>query len=444
MWQMWPPREFQPSRRAVLATLGNVGIAGVLGQAWLARMLQAGPTTTAKRCILLWMSGGASQTDTFDPKPGHANGGPTKTIDTAVPGIVFSEHLPLLARQAGRLAVIRSMTSAEGDHQRGTQQMLTGYRPNGPLQYPVMGSVVSKYLGNSEQDLPSFVSLSGPRFGQVGPGFLGPKYAPLTVSGFSDDPNARANLTIDGLLPPPGVSSESVSARAELSRVLQAEFRQKYAGTAVESFQENSQRATRMILTEAQRAFHLEDEPPALREAYGRGRFGQSCLLARRLIERGVSFVEVAHTGVAPAGLGWDTHTDHFTQNAALCQTLDAGWSTLLQDLHERGLLQDTLVVWMGEFGRTPQINPNQGRDHFPQAWATVLAGGGIAGGTVVGRTSDDGQMIVDRPVSVPEFMASLFHALGMDLQTEHLTPEGRPVALVENKAQPVQALFGG
>jgi hypothetical protein len=397
-----------------------------------------------RACILLWMNGGPSQTDTFDPKPEHDNGGPVKTIPTAVPGIQISEYLPGIAKEMRNLAIIRGLTSREGDHGRATQLMLTGYRPQSATDYPSLGSFVSKELGNKASELPNYISLSPVRASQAGgPGFLGPDFAPLIVSGNSSDTQARANLTVENLAPPAGVGAAAMHSRFQVLDLLQSEFGSRYESEASKVHRANVERAARMIESQARGAFKLDEEPPEVREAYGRNRFGQGCLLARRLMERGVSFVEVTLAQVPGARAAWDTHADNFNSVRALCEVLDPGWSTLIRELRERGLLDTTLVVWMGEFGRTPQINPNTGRDHFPGAWSTVLCGGGIRAGQVIGDTGRDGMAVVDRPVTVPEFYATLCAALGIDHAKKNYTPQGRPIALVDEAGKPIAELVG-
>jgi uncharacterized protein (DUF1501 family) len=198
-----------------------------------------------------------------------------------------------------------------------------------------------------------------------------------------------------------------------------------------------------MIESQAKNAFKLDEELAEVREAYGRNRFGQGCLLARRLVERGVPFVEVTLAQVPGAGAGWDTHAQNFTSVRALCEVLDPAWSTLVRELRERGLLDTTLVVWMGEYGRTPQLNPNTGRDHFPGAWSTVLGGAGIRAGQVIGDTGADGMTVTSRPVTVPEFYATVCGALGIDFTKDNYTPQGRPIALVDQGGKPVAELVG-
>jgi hypothetical protein len=430
------------SRREMLG-VSLASLYGVSYSGWLPRLASAAAEqakSRGKACILLWMQGGPSQTDTFDLKPGHANGGPFKEIATAASGVKISEHLPGLAREMKDVALIRSLTTTEGDHGLATQLMLTGYRAQqAAVRYPSLGSLLSKELGSEDADLPNFVCLSPMRM--VDAGFLGPNYAPLTVSGASDDPNARANLSIEDLAPR-GSTPESLKKKVTIQSFMAKEFGASVGGEALAAHRSSYSRAVRMVETQAKHAFQLEEEKAELRDAYGRNRFGQGCLLARRLVERGVAFVEVALTG-APGNLaGWDTHTNNFEQVKALSQVLDPAWSTLLQDLRERGLLENTLVLWMGEFGRTPKINPQGGRDHFPAAWSVALGGAGIRGGQAVGKTSAGGDEVVDRPVKIADLYATICASLGIDPTKENLSPEGRPIGLVDRGGEVVRELI--
>lgn len=425
--------------RMVLASAAGASLSG-----WMPQLAAQGAELKkqGRACILLWMGGGPSQLDTFDPKPGHKNGGPVKAIDTTVPGLQLSEYLPGLSKQAKDLVLFRGMTSKEGDHGRASQLMMTGYRPVEAVNYPGLGSLLAKELGQPDAELPGFVSISPFRLGGVGgPGFLGPRYAPLTVSGNSSDPNARADLTVENMLPPSHVSLDSMKSRLEMLQFLQQEFTSQVASDAAKVHQANYDRAIRMRETQGRNAFKLEEEPEVLRDAYGRNRFGQGCLLARRLIERGVPFVEVSLTNSGNV-FGWDTHADNFNQVKSLCDVLDPAWSTLMNDLRDRGMLETTTIIWMGEFGRTPVINDNGGRDHFPLAWSTVLAGGGLKGGQIVGNTGAAGAEVVDRPVQVKDFYATICHSLGIDHQKENISTIGRPISIAEAGAEPVKEVL--
>ena len=410
---------------------------GVSYSGWLPRMAQAVEEAGKhKAFILLWMTGGPSQTDTFDLKTEHPNGGPSKSIETAVSGIHISEHLPGVAKQMKDLAIIRSLTTTEGDHERATRAMLTGHKPGQEgVNYPSLGSMFAKELGDDASDLPHYVSVAPMRFGDSGgPGFLGPNYAPLVVSGVSNDPEARANLTIENLKAPAGVTKESMEKRFEISKFLQEDFNKSAKSPSSKAHKANFERARRMIESNAKGAFKLDEETAPLRDKYGRSQFGQGCLLARRLVERGVSFVEVTLGG-------WDTHGENFSAVKNLCGTLDPAWSTLMDDLRERGLLDSTLVVWMGEFGRTPKINNNNGRDHFPVAWSTVLGGGGIKGGQVIGGTGKAGTEVADRPVKLADFYATMCAGIGVSPEHENISPEGRPIPLVDRGGKVIEEL---
>lgn len=428
--------------------LSMASAAGVSMSGWLPRLARAAKESEAqKACILLWMSGGPSQLDTFDPKPKHDNGGPVEAIKTAVPGIEISEYLPGVAKQMKDLAIVRDMNTAEGDHGRGTQLMLTGYKPNPATAYPSLGSLLSKELGEPANELPNYVSLSSQQVNARvrGPGFLGPQYAPLVVSGNSADPTARANLSIENLAPPVGVTKAMMRRRFEALELLQSEFSKKFESDAAAAHRANSERAARMIESQAKNAFRLDEESSEVREAYGRNRFGQGCLLARRLVERGVPFVEVELSGVSGnAALGWDTHSQNFSSVSNLCAILDPAWSTLMNDLRDRGMLDSTLVVWMGEFGRTPEINDNTGRDHWASGWSAVLGGAGVAGGQVVGDTGEDGMRLRNNPTEgtkVSDLYATIAAAVGVDPELENIMDGDRPIAFVDEGGEPIEGL---
>jgi hypothetical protein len=431
--------------------LTAAGVVGYSLSGWLGRLAaeSAADPRRKRSCILLWMNGGPSQMDTFDLKPGHKNGGPYKEIATSVPGVKISEHLPKLAKHMDRMAIIRSMSTKEGDHTRATFFLRTGYLPQGPIQYPTMGSFLSKELGSTDSALPNFVSVAPATFlspAAYSPGFLGPEYAPLMIgnSGYGFGPQAAYDraLKVQDLQPPADVSALQADARLDLVRGLQQDFVSGHPGVSAQSHRSAYERAVRLMKTSAARAFDLDDEAPALRDAYGRNLFGQGCLLARRLVERGVPFVEVTLSNAAGAPAGWDTHGQNFEQVKKLSETLDPAWATLMHDLGQRGLLDTTLVVWMGEFGRTPTINPQQGRDHFPNAWSTVLAGGGIKGGQVYGKTSPDGMTVADKPVTVPNFLATVCKALGLDPTKQNMSNVGRPIRLADAGAKPIEEVL--
>lgn len=415
--------------RRDLAKIVAASLAGLCCSQPMARLLAAAEGKRPPRaCIMLWMPGAPSQLETLDPKPGHANGGPTKAISTAVPGIELAENLPLVAAQMRHCALIRSMKTREGDHARAAQLMQTGFRPMGSsTNRPVLGSIVAHRLTQPDATLPGFVSISSGQSNSFGSGYLGAKYSPLVVSGESSDPSARANLTIENLDVSGG--KETLAQRQLLLGMVRGGVPAQAAAANKHSAVYDA--AIRMIETKGQGAFNLSEESDALRDAYGRSRFGQGCLLARRLVERGVPFVEVTLDS-APGG-NWDSHVNNFESVAAMCKVLDPAWSTLITDLRDRGLLDSTLVVWMGEFGRTPKINPAKGRDHFPDAWSVALSGGKfLNGGQVIGKTNAGGTEVVDRATSSADLMATLLSLLGIDPASSNMDGD-RPMPLIDN-----------
>jgi uncharacterized protein (DUF1501 family) len=436
--------EFSISRRDWLQ-LASIGAVGGSMAGWFEALAGDAAANPQRRrsCILLWMSGGPSQMDTFDLKPGHENGGPFKEAATSLPGLRICEHLPELAKRAEQLAIVRSLTSKEGDHAQATQFVHTGYLPRGPIRYPTLGSLVAKELGAAAAELPSFVSIAP--FRALSPasysaGFLGPQFAPLIVGtqATNGETSVDDSLNVEDLQPPAGQDLKTAEGRLELLQSLNDRFVGEHADMPAIGHTTAYARAVRLMRSAAGSAFKLDQEPAALRDRYGRNRFGQGCLLARRLVEQGVPFVEVALGGLGDAALGWDTHAENFETVRKLCQVLDPAWSTLIDDLKQRGLLESTLIVWMGEFGRTPKINPAGGRDHHPQAWSAVLSGGGIRGGQAFGSTSADGGSVAEHPVTVPDFLATVCGALGIDPLKQNDSNLGRPIRLVDPSAKPI------
>jgi Protein of unknown function (DUF1501) len=380
-----------------------------------------------KSCILLWMAGGPSHLDTWDLKPdSEKNGGPFKPIATSAAGVSISEHLPTLARQMHHLNIIRSLDSKEGNHDRGTYMMHTGYAPNPTVVHPGFGSICSVELGEKLADfsLPHCIAINTP--GQSA-GFLGMTHSPFMVQ----NPNAP----IADLQPPGGVDSMRMARRINMLNMVETGFASQRRGQAAVDHGAVYRKTLRMMNSNYTRAFHLEEEPQAVCEAYGKNSFGAGCLMARRLVEAGVTLVEV--------GLGgWDTHANNFdTLSTKLQPQLDQAMGSLIGDLSRRGMLDNTLVVWMGEFGRTPRINQNAGRDHWPKSWSIVMGGGGMKGGKVVGATDRDGVEIVDHPVSVMDMIATMCRSMGIDPATQYTTPLGRPIKVVDG-GKPIAELF--
>jgi hypothetical protein len=403
-----------------LVTAGGLAVAN-WGGLFHSQSIAAEAQKRGKRCILLWMNGGASQIDTFDMKPGRPTGGPFRPISTRLPGVGVCEYLPRMAEQIGKLAVVRSMRTQSPDHPDGIYHMHTCYKQSERTPHPEIGAVVARYLGRPGDDLPSFVRM-GPA-GNAGAGYLGPQYEP-----FSLDRDGRLPYFTTPLLPP-----EAEQRRGELLRFVEEGFARDHAAEPFESHRLAKEKAWRLL--RAKGVFDVSKDWPAAKERYGSTDFGRGCFLARKLVEAGVPFVEVGQDN-------YDSHADNFVCHKANMQVLDPAWSGLLIDLEERGLLQDTLVVWMGEVGRTPYINNRAGRDHYVHAWTVVLAGGGIKGGQVYGATDIDGKEVKDAPVSEGDLFATIYTALGVNPRAKHYTGK-RPVWLTPEGSKPLQTLLG-
>ncbi len=365
----------------------------------------------ARACILLYMVGGASHIDTWDPKPGRPTGGEFRSIRTTIPGVHVSEHLPKLARQTDKMAILRSLSYREGNHARARYLMHTGYVPAGATRHPGLGSQVVQ-AKPGQTPLPGNVAIGGP--GHTA-GLMGPQHAPFVVGNPSKPVrNIGSHL-----------SRERLDARLDIWSDLQNDFGQHRGRTAVHGHEEIVEQAVSMMRAEELAGFDLSDEAPATTARYGPTRFGQGCLMARRLVERGVPFVEVQMGG-------WDTHENNFERVAKLSADLDAGMSALLEDLDASGLLDETMVLWMGDFGRTPDINVRGGRDHYPRVASAVLAGGGITGGQVVGATDIDGREVVESQLSVEDLHRTVQTRLGLDPDAVRLSAGGRPIYAVD------------
>ncbi len=414
-------------RDALRLTAAGVTASSLTG--WLpilaAREAESASKARAKACIVLWMDGGPPHTDTFDMKPDFPECGIYKPISTTVPGIQISELLPKFAGQMKHAAIVRGMSTIENEHLRARVHLRTGYQSGqGGLTYPSMGSIASEAIGVPDFPIPSYVAISDVRDRSHGPGFLGPRHQPL----FVHDPlkgvqNLKAMVT-----------APTVEGRLGLLDELEKSFAGEYQVPLSQAHGSVYARAVQLMRTEKAKAFNLSLEPVKTRAAYGDSTFGQGCLLARRLVETGVKYVEV--------GLGgWDTHFENNEAVKKLCGTLDQSMTTLISDLQVRGLLDSTLVIWMGEFGRTPMFK-NKGRDHYAKAWSTVFMGGGVKGGQVIGRTDKSGATVAERLVSTAAFFATVCETLGIDYKVERDTPGGRPLPRVEKSGKPVSELF--
>jgi hypothetical protein len=421
-----------------LATLG-LTLPGFLRLQRLAASYgQADPKKKAARCILLWMQGGPSHHDTFDPKPDAPAEirGEFGTVPTTLPGVRIAEHLPLLAKQTDKFSIVRGHNPQNGSHGVADHLMMTGHKFNASLPFPCYGAVVAKERGYAAGMLP-FVQLGNHidrRFNGGIAGFLGDQFNAFEVN---EDPNAPAFKVRDL-----GLAGDAEKARLERRYAMLSDldhYQRKVEESAgpVQARDEFYEKAHGLITSPAaKRAFDLAGEPARVRDAYGRTTFGQSCLLARRLVEAGVQFVTVTDGG-------WDTHQDNFKSlKTRKLPVLDRAYAALLQDLHDRGLLDGTLVVWFGDFGREPKINPSAGRDHWASAGVACLGGGGVKTGQVVGATDALGSVVVDNPVTPQDLAATIYTALGVPLHTWYKAQDGRPIELVP-EGKPVQQLVG-
>jgi hypothetical protein len=377
-------------------------------------------------CILLFMRGGPSQFETFDPKPGMETGGPTKAIASAATGVQIAEHWPNIAKQMKEIALIRSMTNKEGNHQRAVYNLHTGYVPSGSIKYPSLGSLVASELADPSFDLPHYVTVGGLRGDGMGSGFLGMTYAPFGVA----DPNRMpTNVEL-----PFGVDGGRLNRRLGLMDKLEKDFAESGGQVRVTDHKALYDTASQMVLSPRLKAFDLNQEKDPVREKYGKTPFGQGCLLARRLVETGVTFVEVISDG-------WDTHQDNFDRVGKLAGGVDPAFANLVADLKDRGMLERTLVIWMGEFGRTPNINGRTGRDHYPRAFNVAVAGVGVKGGQAIGKTDKDGRGVESRPTSVQDLFCSFCQALKINSHKENMSGVGRPIKIVDGGA-PIKELF--
>ena len=385
---------------------------------------------TARNVIYLYMTGGMSHLDTFDPRPENKEvQGDTESIKTGVDGIRVSSNLPLMARQMKKVAVINSMTSTQGAHEQGQYFMHTSYTLRSSIRHPAMGAWLSKLQDRGNPSLPGSVMI-GNDSRHPGAGFFEAKYSPLMINSPDDGvANSKLNKWF-------GEDESRFSDRLATSKKLDTAFAAKYDVKNVRAYSDMYDDAVRMMKSEELKAFDLSAEDSKLRDNYGRDTFGQGCLLARRLVEHGVRHVEVSFGS-------WDTHNANFIRVPELCEELDSALSTLLQDLEARGLLNETLVVLATEFGRTPTINQNDGRDHHPKAFTCLMAGGGIRGGQIYGKKDEKGFEVADgKAVTPPDFNATVAYALGLPLDLVLYSPSKRPFT-VADKGQPITQIFG-
>jgi hypothetical protein len=409
-------------------TLLGVHLAPMLGPTIADAATQASPKAKAKHVIYLFMDGGMSHVDTFDPKPTRREVmGPTNAIPTNADGILVGHYLPETAKVMDRVCVINSMNSTQGAHEQGSYIMHTSYALRGTIEHPSLGSWVLKTTGRIHKDLPGYVAIdSSPE--TTGAGFFGSKYAAAPIG------SPREGLKDSRRHPQ--VTKQDFDRRLSLADKLNRNFHKRLQSTPVKEYEELYREAVSLMNSKDLAAFDISQEPAATRALYGEGRFAQGCLLARRLVEHGVRFVEVQLGG-------WDTHYDNFTGVAGRCAEFDKAYAALITDLAKSGKLAETLVVVATEFGRTPEINPDhqQGRDHHPSAFTCLLAGGGVKGGYKHGSTDSKGMRVRKDPVTVQDFNATIAHALGIHTGQIVMSPSRRPFRIADT-GKPVLGVF--
>ena len=375
-----------------------------------------------KSCILMWMGGGPPSIDIWDMKPGAATAGQFKPISTTGEGQI-TELLPKVAQQMKHLSIVRSMSTREADHQRGSYYMRTGFVPNPNVEHPSYGSVIAHEMETkiSELEIPPFVTIGG---ASEGPGFLGMAYAPFQVDSNGRVRNASARIPQDRM-----------DDRMKLLGLMERRFERENRGPAAGEHAKVLESTVSLLTSKQMEAFKIEGETSQMRDKYGNSGFGRGCLMARRLVEQGVPFIEV-NLG------GWDLHQNCFDGLTRKMPEVDQALSALVEDLNARGLLEDTVLLWMGEFGRTPRINANAGRDHWARSWSVAIGGGGIAGGKVVGETNEDGTKVITEPYSSEDLMSTVCQAMGLSLNKNFTATNGRPMKIAGG-GKVITELFG-
>ena len=367
-----------------------------------------------KAAILLWMGGGPSTMDIWDLKPGASTGGPFRPIATNG-DVEICEHMPLMAKNMDKMSIVRSMSTREADHTRGRYYMHTGYVPNPNVKHPSYGSVIAHELAASRPDLeiPPFVSVGG---NSEGPGFLGMSWAPFSVNS-----NGQVrNLDM-------GLSPDRITQRVQALKMMESGFIDDNRGIAASEHAKVIGKTLSLMTSDQMTAFRVKQEPEPVQERYGKNNFGRGCLMARRLVEAGVPFVEVSLGG-------WDNHQDIFpTLKDNKLPQLDQGMSALMEDLAERSMLDDVAVIWMGEFSRTPRINGNSGRDHWARSWSAVVGGAGLKSGIAVGKTNEDGTRVEGTSYTSEDLMATVCKSLGISLETTFTSQSGRPMKIANS-----------
>lgn len=418
------------SRRGFLSgaasTLLGLGAMPLLSHAAAAAPAALARRSPAKNVIYLFMSGGMTHLDTFDLKPGAETQGPTEAIKTSADGVLISSHLQYLSRHMDKCVVVNSVSSTQGAHAQGQYYMHTSYEPRGTITHASLGSWVNRLGGRLNPTLPGYVTVGGGRYSSAG--WMESAYAPLPIG---DPEDGLANSTRAD-----SVSEKDFERRLHRVAKMNKAFTERYKQKQVRSYVEMYDQAVKLMGSRDLEAFDIAQEPDAIKGAYGDDQFGRGCLLARRLVEHGVRFVEVVSGG-------WDTHNDNFDRMEDKLPPLDRALAALLADLEARGLLEETLVVVATEFGRTPDITANRGngRNHYPKAFSCLLAGGGVQGGQAYGKTDAEGREVIENKVMVPDFNATIAYALGLPTEKVLHSPSGRPFQIA-HKGKPVTAIF--
>jgi hypothetical protein len=380
-----------------------------------------------KRVILLWLAGGASQMETWDPKPGAVTGGPFRAIKTSVPGVQISELMPQMAQRMQHTCIIRSLNTRNGDHGSGAKLMMRGRRDEPSLQYPDLGAVLARELGQADSKVPDYVSFYFATEGQsMAPGtagFLGARYAPMEM---------YKSMMPENITRQPGISELDHTARADLRELLSRRFAQGRSSGTLASHTEAYQRVRGLMASD--KLFDISRESESMREKYGRTLFGEQVLVARRLIEAGVPFVRIGRAW-------WDSHGQNFETHQELVPELDHVMAALIDDLKDRGLLQSTLILTLAEFGRTPNINASLGRDHFASAWSMSMTGCGIKGGACYGKTDPTGNRVVEGEIGAGDLFATIYRALGINPHKNYYVGS-RPIPLTDPGTKAVKEVL--
>ena len=420
-------RDFVTGAAKSFLGLGAMPLLANMASTAIASGTPLNPTAKAKAVIYLYMNGGMSHLDTFDTKPGAETQGPVESIKTSADGVQISEYLPKLADQMHNVAVVNSMNSTQGAHAQGRYFMHTSYFLRGTIKHPDMGAWATKFLGKINPGLPANIKIGGSSAG-LGGGFLESEFAALPIG----DP--EAGLQHSKLLD--GVTSKRFNRRLRKLKEMNQSFSSKFDTKESRAYASMYDEAVKLMKSKDLKAFDLNEEKDEVRDRYGRDKFGQACLLARRLVQNGVRFIEIDNGG-------WDTHGDNFGRVQEKGAVLDQGLAALLADLESQGMLDSTMVVLATEFGRTPKIQTDRdnGRNHYPQAFSCLLAGGGIKGGIKYGKTDKEGREVVEDMVVVPDFNATIAHALGIPLDKKTMSPSMRPFT-VADKGEAIMDLF--